>query len=119
MKEKKLIDLLQKQLAQSSEKAPEGLWDDIAREMDEKAQLISTIYKEELAQSAEIAPAGLWDDISRKMDIDEVWEGVATGLDEEKRKGGFWWFNRGVAAAIAILLIGTLSVWFIEQSLFP
>lgn len=151
MKEKKLIDLYKKQLAQSSEKAPEGLWDDIARELDENQlisrykeelagsaekapaglwddiakemdenQLISQ-YKEEVAQSAEKAPVGLWDDISRKMDLDEVWEGVATGLDEDnkKRKGVFWWFNRGVAAAIAILLVSTLSVWFFNNLSSP
>jgi hypothetical protein len=117
MNEKKLIDLYKKQLAQSQEKAPEGLWEDIAHEMDEN-QLVSQ-YKEELAQSPEKAPAGLWDDIARKMDIDEVWEGVATGLEEEKRSGAFWWLNRGVAAAIAILLISTMSVWFVSNLSTP
>ncbi len=55
------------------------------------------------------------------MDLDEVWEGVATGLDEDnkKRKGGFGWFNRGVAAAIAFLLVSTLSVWFFNNLSSP
>ncbi len=120
MNEKKLIELYKKQLAQSSEKAPEGLWDDIAGKMDteDEGQLISQ-YKEELAKSSEKAPVGLWDDISRKMDLDEVWEGVATGLDEEKKAGGFWGFHRGIAAAIALLLISTLSVWFVGNLSSP
>jgi hypothetical protein len=53
MNEKKLTDLYKKQLAQSAEKAPEGLWDDIAGKMDE-LQLISA-YNEQLTESSEKA----------------------------------------------------------------
>ncbi len=121
MNEKKLIDLYKKQLAQSQEKAPEGLWENIAREMDtqNEKQLISQ-YKKELEQSAEKAPEGLWNDIARKMDIDEIWEGVSAGLrEDQKRKGGFLWFNRGIAAAIAVLLVSSLSVWFVGKLSTP
>ncbi len=116
MKKKNLTDLYKKQLAESAEKAPEGLWDDIARELDylEDEQLI-TQYKKELHQSPEKAPAGLWADISRKMDIDEVWGGIAAGLDQQTKKSGLWWIGRAIAAAIAILLVSTLSVWLINN----
>lgn len=119
MKEKNLIDLYRKQLAESAEKAPEGLWEEIAHAMDaDSEQMLIQQYQEQVAHSSEKAPEGLWDSMARKMDIDEVWEGIAAGLVEERRKG-FIWFDRRIAAAIAFLLISSLSVWFISNLFFP
>lgn len=149
MDERKLIDLYNYQMAQSAEKAPKGLWDHIAQKLDdiqlishykdelarseEKApsdlwneivtemdevQLIS-FYKEELDQAAEKAPVDLWDDIERKMDIDEIWDKVAEGLNREKRKGGYWWFSLGMAAAIIMLFVSVWSGWFVGSVISP
>jgi hypothetical protein len=115
--ELQLISAYNEQLTESSEKAPEGIWDDIAGKMDE-LQLISA-YQEQLAQSSEDAPEGMWDDMARKMDIDEVWKGVAAGLHENKKSGFVIWFNRGIAAAIAILVISTLSLWLLLNPFSP
>ncbi len=120
MDEKKLIDLYKSQLAQSQQQAPEGLWDEIAFNMDQadENQLVHH-YKTQLALGTEKAPEGLWEDISRKMDIDEVWGDIAKQLDKDKRTGGFWWFNTRIAAAIAILLLSTVSVWLISNLSSP
>jgi len=60
-----LIKRYKEQLAKSSEKAPEGLWDNIARSLD--ADLISH-YQNELNQNSLHAPEGIWDNIERQLD---------------------------------------------------
>ncbi|HSV76607.1 MAG TPA: outer membrane beta-barrel protein [Bacteroidales bacterium] len=60
-----LIKRYKEQLALSSEKAPEGLWDNIARNLD--ADLIS-LYQNELNQNTIPAPEGIWDNIEHQLD---------------------------------------------------
>jgi len=65
MSENEFIKRYKEQLKNRSEKAPEGLWDHIARNLDE--ELVSR-YQQELDLNRVPAPEGVWDHIARNLD---------------------------------------------------
>lgn len=98
MNEDDLIKRYKELSENSSEKAPEGLWDAIARNLDN--DLISQ-YQEQLDSSQASAPEVIWENIERELDSGflaaynaqfsdnpepisaDFWDGIELGLDAD------------------------------------
>jgi len=98
MNEDDLIKRYKELSENSSEKAPDGLWDTIARNLDNE---LITQYQKQLDSSQATAPEGIWENIERELDSGilaaynsqfsanpepisaDYWDGIEMGLDAE------------------------------------
>jgi len=98
MNEDDLIKRYKELSENSSEKAPEGLWDTIASNLDTE---LVTQYQKQLDLSPATVPEGIWENIERELDSDflaaynaqfsanpkpisaDYWDGIEMGLDAD------------------------------------
>ena len=98
MNEDDLIKRYKELSENSSEKAPEGLWDSIASNLDNE---LITQYQNQLDFSQATAPEGIWENIERELDSGflaayssqfsanpelasaDYWDGIEKGLDAD------------------------------------
>ncbi len=98
MTEDELIKRYKELIQNSSEKAPEGLWDDIARDLDRD---LIAFYQQQLEENQQAAPEGIWEDLELGLSAgiiteysaqlaqnqhiapEAIWEGIEQVLDNE------------------------------------
>lgn len=95
MDEKELIEQYRNQVENSSAQAPQGLWDDIANQLD-----IDEV----------------WTGVSNQLDIDDVWEGVSAELDSDRRSRSIWVYVSWAASVALLATMGVVAYWLTISS---
>lgn len=77
--------------------------------MDENS--IIERYRKQVEQQQSAPPPDVWENIATQLDIDEVWDNIAAELDRQQRRRVLWMSLAGVAASVAVLVIGSLVIF--------
>ncbi|MBN1989755.1 MAG: outer membrane beta-barrel protein [Bacteroidales bacterium] len=95
MNEQELIGQYRNRVENSSAQAPQGLWDDIANQLDVDE---------------------VWTGVSNQLDIDDVWEGISAELDSDRRSRSIWVYVSWAASVALLATMGVVAYWLTVSS---
>ncbi|MCG8578332.1 MAG: hypothetical protein MI866_00345 [Bacteroidales bacterium] len=102
-------------LEQEAHEAPDDVWNNISKQLDNDATLLRLDNEEQTLINE------VWNDLEDELDIDEVWGCISQELDSDKKKSIIPRLRYWLAAAVLLMVIGLTNVLyqFSEQETQP